>query len=435
MKLNIKMSIENISSFKNVISTLKNEKIISADLFIKNLDFFKIKRILYYIINNFENKTSIIFYDVPYCILPDAEEHIINLPSEKKEKSDECKKCKFNNFCGGFPTYANKFLPVSDIPKEISIELTSKCNLNCNFCFNKIVYKNDYKLDKEYVFDILDQASELGIKRARFTGGEPLLYENLNEVMNYAKKMGFSIWLNTNGTMNYDKINLGSIDSILVPIHHSDNKIESKITGYEDSLKTKLKAFSLLKQKIKDVRIGTAISSQNLNNLEQLYLLSKKLGVRWELYRTIGDEKTDYNKVYEQLLDIYSKFDERNIITNAFPWCFFGINDNDISKTRLFSLGGFLDDGRDRLVVSADGRIKPTYYSLDYMKNKKLRDAWNSERMKGIRSLEFLPAKCKKCLYFPVCKGGSRTLAKNTYGGYYENDPILSKINAKLPDS
>ena len=66
-------------------------------------DFIKLKPMLYKIINTFEKKTSIIFFDMPYCIIPDAEEHVINPPSDNKTKYAVCGKCKFDSFCGGFP--------------------------------------------------------------------------------------------------------------------------------------------------------------------------------------------------------------------------------------------------------------------------------------------------------------------------------------------
>jgi len=56
--------------------------------------------------------------------------------------------------------------------KEVIIELTGKCNLDCSFCYNK---NKKSSLDTNKIFEILEQIKRDGIKAVRFTGGEPFL--------------------------------------------------------------------------------------------------------------------------------------------------------------------------------------------------------------------------------------------------------------------
>ncbi|MGL6106784.1 GTP 3',8-cyclase MoaA [Romboutsia sp.] len=69
------------------------------------------------------------------------------------------------------------------------ISLTDKCNLRCVYCMPSDVkfeknYMNDELSFEDYKF-IIKGLSELGITKVRFTGGEPLLYPYLKELIKF----------------------------------------------------------------------------------------------------------------------------------------------------------------------------------------------------------------------------------------------------------
>ena len=70
------------------------------------------------------------------------------------------------------------------------ISLTDKCNLRCVYCMPEDkVYENNLINDtlsfNDYKF-IINGLSQVGIKKIKFTGGEPLLYPHLIELIKYA---------------------------------------------------------------------------------------------------------------------------------------------------------------------------------------------------------------------------------------------------------
>ena len=93
-------------------------------------------------------------------------------------------------------------------PHMLSIILTNDCNNQCVYCWfnsplNKVRMPKGWKkqkLDFEKVKGIIDDAKELGTESIIISGGgEPFLYPNIYETVEYIKKKGFRCILLTNG--------------------------------------------------------------------------------------------------------------------------------------------------------------------------------------------------------------------------------------------
>lgn len=124
-----------------------------------------------------------------------------------------------------------KKIKTLDIPREVMIEIEPKCNLNCKFCFNKNSFAEkgrdiENKLTMEFVKKIIDNAFISGIKRIRFTGGEPLLRKDIWELAEYVKSKDMELRLNTNGTLiknlSIAKKISKYFDNLLLPIQYND---------------------------------------------------------------------------------------------------------------------------------------------------------------------------------------------------------------------
>ena len=85
---------------------------------------------------------------------------------------------------------------------EIKIELTQRCPLACVHCSTSSHRKQSSCLPVETVVRVLNEASELGARKVVFTGGEPLVYEHLGEVIRTASRLGIQPTLYTTGILD-----------------------------------------------------------------------------------------------------------------------------------------------------------------------------------------------------------------------------------------
>ncbi len=87
-------------------------------------------------------------------------------------------------------------------PIRIWIELSSRCNLKCRFCVNKILpadQKGDMSFDlyKRIIDGIAGKVHDVNL----FHRGEPLLNKNIIPMITYAKKRGVKTRIHTNATL------------------------------------------------------------------------------------------------------------------------------------------------------------------------------------------------------------------------------------------
>ena len=95
-------------------------------------------------------------------------------------------------------------------PLEVSIEVTRRCPLECQHCYNNLpmgdLAARQRELTKEEHFRILDELADMGTLWLLFTGGEIFARKDFLEIYTYAKRKGFLITLFTNGTVINEKI-------------------------------------------------------------------------------------------------------------------------------------------------------------------------------------------------------------------------------------
>lgn len=63
-------------------------------------------------------------------------------------------------------------------------DITPRCNLNCKHCYAANLYKDDFtELSLKQVKTVINNLEDPGVETIAFYGGEPLLRDDLKEIM------------------------------------------------------------------------------------------------------------------------------------------------------------------------------------------------------------------------------------------------------------
>jgi MoaA/NifB/PqqE/SkfB family radical SAM enzyme len=91
-----------------------------------------------------------------------------------------------------------------EIPISGMFELTARCNLHCGFCYvcdrEKQMKSPPEKTSGEWI-SMIRQAAEQGLLKCTFTGGDPFMREDFEEIYCKAYDMGLRINIFTNGIL------------------------------------------------------------------------------------------------------------------------------------------------------------------------------------------------------------------------------------------
>ena len=86
-----------------------------------------------------------------------------------------------------------------DPPLALLAELTHRCPLRCPYCSNPLGLVQDGELSTAAWQDVLAQAAGLGILHVHFSGGEPLVRRDLEQLVAAARSAGLFSNLITSG--------------------------------------------------------------------------------------------------------------------------------------------------------------------------------------------------------------------------------------------
>ena len=196
---------------------------------------------------------------------------------------------------------------------SICWNITSKCNQKCKFCYRKHCKDNTLRQNKK----IFDNLSQIKINKITFSGGEPLMYEELFELVDYIRSKNSNIVLSitTNGK-KIDDTTLNKIikkfDWITFSIDSLNETINEEIGRGQEHSKKIIQLLKKCNNKIK-IKINTVASKYNINDLEDFYKTISRYKIsRWKIlvFWSLRNAKTneDMFKLNDSQIKSISKF-------------------------------------------------------------------------------------------------------------------------------
>lgn len=175
--------------------------------------------------------------------------------------------------------------------KEISIEVIRKCPNRCLHCSsfstsdcNEIIPLGKFK-------EIINNSKTLGLRTVCFSGGEPFLHPNIEDMIEYVYSLGLNSYIYSSGIyMNSDGMRTEIPDKILDNIEGKVTKIIFNIEAANESVYDRIMGstgcFGYMKESIKNsVNKGILVEGHfvpmrlNFNQIEAVLKLCKDLNV------------------------------------------------------------------------------------------------------------------------------------------------------------
>lgn len=153
--------------------------------------------------------------------------------------------------------------------------ITDRCNLKCKMC---VLWRSmpRKEMTTEEIFKVIDVLKKMGVLILSVSGGEPLLREDLFEVIKYAKKRRIYVQLTSNGTLPLEKYRQlidSRINRIQISLHSLDPEKQEFISqkeGVWNEIMETLKFLSKNKKTGQIINVISTVSAVNLNEIPEL---------------------------------------------------------------------------------------------------------------------------------------------------------------------
>jgi len=170
-------------------------------------------------------------------------------------------------------------------PYHVQWLLTRKCNYLCRGC-NVWQEQDQKELSTKQIKKGLDILRELGVVEVVLSGGNPLLREDIGEIIRYSSQF-FITTVYDNGSMAAKKIEeLRKADFVAISIDSLDSDKNDNLKGVKGSWHNAMKAVKALHKEGIAVAVSPTISQFNLHEILELtnYFTSRDIPIWYCLY-------------------------------------------------------------------------------------------------------------------------------------------------------
>lgn len=340
---------------------------------------------------------------------------------------------------GLFNIPAAPFVHKPYILRAVYLNMTSRCNLNCIYCFASERKESNFTVNLDDYKKVLTSVKNRNPNsEVIFTGGEPLISELTIPVAKYSKKLGLTTKLMTNATLITEK-NVENIvkvfDSIKISLDGSTTEKHDFYRGHGSYERT-IKAIKLLDKLNATISLAMVVTK---NNCSDIATMAQKWGARLTfqpLFPT-GNAKKKENlylsgKEYFNALKsagVIPYIDLRNMIksnTNVTPVLKCALGDAEVS-------------------ISSSGDVYPCQllhynaFKIGNIKEQSFDEIYDSKRMERFKMhTADCIKKCKNCDLKLLCGGAcqarhfSETGSLDIAGNFceYEQNGIIDGLIA-----
>lgn len=281
--------------------------------------------------------------------------------------------------------------------REVIISITNRCNFKCRMC--DIPQEKTQELTTDEWKKVIKSAHSMGALTVVFSGGEPLLREDIFDLISYVKAHSMNACLASNGYLVTEEVarkfkELG-VNVVNISIE-GPKKIHDYLRGIGKFERAIAALDNLRKAKVEST-IAATVTKHNYRHLVSVVELAKKYGattIKFQPFSSIflsgrrgGDDflihDREFNRMYESINKVISSCEEYGIATN--PRGYLGMIPFYLGRKHID-----LNNGCAALQfscpINSKGEVYPCWVLVSQdnlignVRNSNLHDIWNSAK-------------------------------------------------------
>lgn len=310
-------------------------------------------------------------------------------------------------------------------PNEIKIEVTYECPLACIHCSSNAHKDNSLQMTYEKCVEIVEQANNLGVKEIAYSGGEPLIWNHIDDMIYLTHKLGIYVSLYTSGNIpdkykRFLKLKNEGLDRAVFSLYSYKAENHERITRISGSFEQTINS---IKDCIKvdiQAEVHFVAVSQTFRELKDVAYFCKEIGInKISVLRFVPQGR---GSLFSQgILNKSENIELINIIYNLRK-SGFDIRTGSPFNILLINKNPECYAAKNRMVIAPDLRIYPCdafkqihaediadTLNNSILTNNTLEYCWNNSLyFNMIREALEQPSgePCDKCLNYNSCKTG-----------------------------
>jgi pyrroloquinoline quinone biosynthesis protein E len=325
-------------------------------------------------------------------------------------------------------------------PYTLIAELTYRCPLRCVYCSNPLEFaRHTSELGTSEWQRVFREAEDLGVVQLNLTGGEPLIRDDLEALVESARALDLYTNLITSGIPlareRLTRLQALGLDSVQLSIQDVAAAASDRIAGLR-SFERKLRVAAWVKELGMPLTLNVVLHRDNLDHVPEIIALAEQLAVdRLELANTQYLGWALLNRA--ALLPTPEQLDRARAVAAEAKRRLKG------RMEVLFVLPDYYSEfpkscmdgwGRRFILISPDGLALPCHVAhtlpgieWETVRRRSLGDIWrDSPGFNRFRGEAWMPEPCRSCDRRALDFGGCRCQAFHLTGSAAATDPACS---------
>lgn len=338
--------------------------------------------------------------------------------------------------------------------------LTRTCNLRCVHCYtDSKAQRYPGELSTERCKETLDDLAAFKVPAVLFSGGEPLVRDDLFELAAYARDLGLHVVLSTNGTL----IDAGiartlkelKFSYVGISLDSAASQVHDEFRGVEGAFDRTMKGFRHCVEAGQKVGLRLTLTRETCENLDQIFELIESEGIHRacfyhlcpagrgkDLYRM---DREQTRKAIDTILDRTRALHERGNPVEILtvdnhcdgPYLHMRMQKEgdpraeQVREMLEWNGGGRYSSGVGIANIDFDGEVHADQFSMfrsfGNVKDRPFSEIWQDTShpiMAGLKDrLPLLKGRCKDCRFLNLCGGALRARAEVVNEDPWASDP------------